>query len=360
MRTTLCSIIINTSLIIATLAMPMNNLDAKHTAAGDTSAATDVRDEIMTTDTTAHRLPPDITGEIMRYLSPEDRLKIIHFPGGKYHFDQLAPESFIKKFSTKSVQKLIEHRLPPQFVRKVFHLLGTDRLSFIINYSAYRRDWTAVRFMLQNKADPNLLLYSVRRAALHHSNDLGHLRELLANYPNFAFEQIIRQAMNPDLDRLNDLLMEYEFHSDMNTKTGSQAAITPDAAGWFDRLLFKASGRGQVQLVRELMELGADIHLEKDHLLRFAARSNHHNLIRIVLPAGADIYAQNGESFACATRYWFEETTKLLLHFGGDIYPYKTSEIRPILTMMRLMNLDSRRLVQNSKGKAKKIFMISA
>jgi hypothetical protein len=153
----------------------------------------------------------DVTGRIMRFLPLEDRISILHFPGGVYHFNRLAPEAFIQKFNIYSVKKLKEYNLNDQFISKVFELLGNDLLSFIINFSAYSHKWATVKFMLVKGVSPLLLVYSVRRAATHQlTEDLGKLRYLL-NSTKCAFDFERFSVSKPDITHLKRFLAEHKL-----------------------------------------------------------------------------------------------------------------------------------------------------
>jgi hypothetical protein len=280
----------------------------------------------------------------MRFLPLEDRISILHFPGGVYHFNRLAPEAFIQKFNIYSVKKLKEYNLNDQFISKVFELLGNDLLSFIINFSAYSHKWATVKFMLVKGVSPLLLVYSVRRAATHQlTEDLGKLRYLL-NSTNCAFDFERFSVSKPDITHLKRFLAEH--------KLGFNYHISAFDSRRIDLMLEDACANGQVELVRALIDLGADIHRIDDQALRrAAARENRHDLIDILLRAGANIYARNGEAFATAASGLNKNSCKVLIKYGGDLFSYKKRYISSFLQMMDLMGLDSSRLTGNPKYK---------
>ena len=54
-----------------------------------------------------------------------------------------------------------------------------------------------------------------------------------------------------------------------------------------------ASSNGHLEIVRLLLEHGADVHARDDEVLIWASRNGHLEVVRLLLNKGADIHAWN-------------------------------------------------------------------
>src|SRR6478609_4954873 len=73
-------------------------------------------------------------------------------------------------------------------------------------------------------------------------------------------------------------------------------------------------------LVKELILLGADIHLKDDYALRWASRNGHRETVKILLAAGAVVHAGDDHALRYASRNGHIETVKVLLASGADVH----------------------------------------
>jgi ankyrin repeat protein len=85
-------------------------------------------------------------------------------------------------------------------------------------------------------------------------------------------------------------------------------------------MLKKAAVVGHMELVRYLVEAGADIHTEEDYALRYAAKNGHLEVVRFLIENGADVHAEN--EFALKTAFFkgFKDIVFYLIDRGADIH----------------------------------------
>ena len=81
---------------------------------------------------------------------------------------------------------------------------------------------------------------------------------------------------------------------------------------------------GRTEIVKLLLDHGADLHAWYDFALRYAADDGHTDTVKLLLDRGAKIHADNDQALYLAAEYGNTETVKLLLNRGATI----TSEIR--------------------------------
>jgi ankyrin repeat protein len=86
------------------------------------------------------------------------------------------------------------------------------------------------------------------------------------------------------------------------------------------RALQNAAGNDHVEVIRVLISSGADIHAGDDKALRMAANLRQYNAVRILLEHGANVHAYNSKAFRLAAWNGDVEAVKLLLSYGADVH----------------------------------------
>lgn len=83
--------------------------------------------------------------------------------------------------------------------------------------------------------------------------------------------------------------------------------------------LRNASDRGDLEMVKFLIENGANIHARKDGAFRYACRKNHVEVAKYLLSQGACINAYDNEALREACDFNNFELVKFLLENGANI-----------------------------------------
>ena len=73
-----------------------------------------------------------------------------------------------------------------------------------------------------------------------------------------------------------------------------------------------ASGRGNLSMVKLLIENGADVHAQNNQSIIWASCNDHLSVVKLLINSGADIHAQNNKAFKYAERYEYWDLIKLL------------------------------------------------
>lgn len=71
-----------------------------------------------------------------------------------------------------------------------------------------------------------------------------------------------------------------------------------------------------------LLKAGADLHVQEDIALRWAAKYGYHEVVKTLLKAGADVHAEDNESLCFAAKYGHLEVVKTLLKAGADVHAW--------------------------------------
>lgn len=89
--------------------------------------------------------------------------------------------------------------------------------------------------------------------------------------------------------------------------------------------LHKAASRGHSNIVRELIEFGADVSIENEYkntALHFAAARNNVDILRLLIAAGADVNCKgdyDSTALHYAIKYKFFDVAKFLIESGADV-----------------------------------------
>jgi ankyrin repeat protein len=83
--------------------------------------------------------------------------------------------------------------------------------------------------------------------------------------------------------------------------------------------LQEAVERGQYNIVKLLIEKGADIHIHNDHLFLDAARAGHFNIVKLLLDNGANVHTSNNMAISYAAEKGNLDLVKLLIEKGANI-----------------------------------------
>jgi ankyrin repeat protein len=87
-----------------------------------------------------------------------------------------------------------------------------------------------------------------------------------------------------------------------------------------DRALKSASQNGHIEVIKFLLENGADIHADSDKALRYAASYGQLEAVRLLLDRGANIHVYQDESLRVAAENGHTKTVELLLERGAHIH----------------------------------------
>ena len=83
--------------------------------------------------------------------------------------------------------------------------------------------------------------------------------------------------------------------------------------------LIVASRNGRLDVVRLLLDHGANVHANDDQALRFAAYNGHLNVVRLLLDRGANIHARDDNALRSADDHCHQDIVRLLLSRGANI-----------------------------------------
>jgi len=77
---------------------------------------------------------------------------------------------------------------------------------------------------------------------------------------------------------------------------------------------------GDLNGVKYLVSMGADIHIDKDHPLKLSAWHGHLEVVKYLVSVGADIHAQDDYALRSSAHYGYLEVVKYLVLMGADIH----------------------------------------
>ena len=99
-----------------------------------------------------------------------------------------------------------------------------------------------------------------------------------------------------------------------------------------NEVLVDAARVGAVKIVRWALEHGADVHgnvhADGDKALRIAVLYGHIEVVKVLLEAGADVHAYNDKALRFAAERGHVEVVKVLLEAGADVHAYDDWALR--------------------------------
>ena len=84
--------------------------------------------------------------------------------------------------------------------------------------------------------------------------------------------------------------------------------------------LIKAILNGHLEVVRYLIEHGADIHAQNDSALRWASHNGHLEVVKHLVEHGADVHAEDDHALRLASEHGHLDIVKYLTEHGADVH----------------------------------------
>ena len=78
--------------------------------------------------------------------------------------------------------------------------------------------------------------------------------------------------------------------------------------------------KGRLEIVKYLIEQGADIHAKNDYALRLSSQKGHFEVVKFLIEQGADIHVKNDNPLRLSSRFGHFNIVKILIEQGADIH----------------------------------------
>ncbi|MCK5605114.1 ankyrin repeat domain-containing protein [Candidatus Pacearchaeota archaeon] len=92
--------------------------------------------------------------------------------------------------------------------------------------------------------------------------------------------------------------------------------------------LIKFCDAGNVDMVKLLLDNGADVESFDNRAIRWASQSGRYEVVKLLIKYGANIHSSNNSALKDASYYGHYEVVKLLLDNGDDAHFYYKTELR--------------------------------
>lgn len=146
-------------------------------------------------------------------------------------------------------------------------------------------------------------------------------------------EGVMRAVIDNDIPRLKTLLELYKFRCTAGDNYAIRAAA---ARGYADivKLLLEngadctdddnyaiqiASEKGHTEIVKLLLEAGADCTANDNWAVRRAAECGHTDVVKLLLEAGADCTARGNRAIQIASEKGYTDIVELLKQYGASL-----------------------------------------
>ncbi len=123
-----------------------------------------------------------------------------------------------------------------------------------------------------------------------------------------------------DLRKINKTNAEEYLESGSKEGRITQVAIALELGAKGNNVALKlASRNGHLEVVKYIIEQGADIHIDDDEALKLASRG-HLDVVKYLLEQGADIHIDDDFPLIEASAYGYLEVVKYLVSQGANIH----------------------------------------
>jgi len=78
--------------------------------------------------------------------------------------------------------------------------------------------------------------------------------------------------------------------------------------------------KGNLELVKIYIQLGANIHTEDDYALQLSSRNGHLKVVKYLIKQGANIHANNDYALRLAAQYGNLSVVKYLVKHGANVH----------------------------------------
>ena len=93
-------------------------------------------------------------------------------------------------------------------------------------------------------------------------------------------------------------------------------------------LLYKSSAKGELNLVKEAIKRGADIHAYNDEALRWASQNGHLDVVKYLVENGANIHSNDDFALRWSANAGHLEVVKYLVENGANIHANNDETLR--------------------------------
>ena len=95
-----------------------------------------------------------------------------------------------------------------------------------------------------------------------------------------------------------------------------------------NRAIISASRNGHLFVVKLLIDSGADVRAQNNQAITYASLSGHLSVVKLLIENGADFHAQNNRAIISASRNGYLSVVKLLMELGADIHAQNNAALR--------------------------------
>jgi len=95
-----------------------------------------------------------------------------------------------------------------------------------------------------------------------------------------------------------------------------------------DKKLWELCGIGDLNGVKYLISVGADVHAYYEYSLRSSAKNGHLEVVKYLVSLDADIHVYNDEALRLSAYYGHLEVVKYLISIGADIHANNDGALR--------------------------------
>ncbi len=140
----------------------------------------------------------------------------------------------------------------------------------------------------------------------------------IKSYNNFITESLTDKMKPKSKDEVENHINKLSFKEKLETAIKEDIVwivkeiIPIKNIDVINQSLQRAALFNSIEVVKYLLDIGADIHYKEDAALRWACREGHYELVKLLLDKGADPTAKEHQAFDWAEMEKYEDILDLL------------------------------------------------
>lgn len=196
----------------------------------------------------------------------------------------------------------------------------------------YPRDYEAVQFL----AEREFVKFSIEKAI---EEDNPAVIQILLQQEYREMNTLLIWTVNKNKNQIVKFLLQNgaDIHyahdkalyiASLNGNVSLVKLLLENGANNKDTVLVEACNNKSVEIVKLLLENGANVQTDDNLPLKMASYSGRTETVKLLIEKGADIHAENDRSLRSASGKGRYEIVKLLLENGADVHVNDESSLR--------------------------------
>ena len=266
---------------------------------------------------------PELFYQIIINLNDKEKIFLISCSKIIYNFKSLLTldaeynlEEINDKWHAKNI--LIKDFSLENEIKELIKNLIPESIVVNSKYVKFISDNTNIKLFHNNEIIKKLVSYGysylVMKIMLNNDISINNINEQFINASLYGYLDVVKLLieLGANINIWNNraiITASYAGHLDMIKLLIDYGA---DIRAQYNQSIISASCNGHLSIVKLLIELGADVRAQNNQAIVYASCWGHLPVVKLLIESGADIHAQNNKALRCAEKYKYSEIIELL------------------------------------------------